>query len=242
MRSDLFHLYAEWGPRRETAEACAWRLSRMLNDLTDVHRGFAQMVVEPNWRLSRPAGALTNRAADIVPFLSPLRLYDWGRKRIVVDGYRLNASAALTQARFLTMAIVAGAPEDDRGSRFTMNRVSVSFNILDDGNDDDATALAAVNPILLALISAWEPQTAQATSTRYGRLSRTTSNAAPFTHGIWTAYLAPGTKELSLTSLGITHRLADGGLLWCATDEVFDLDNPVHLGAAAAMHAALSRK
>jgi hypothetical protein len=47
---------------------------------------------------------------------------------------------------------------------------------------------------------------------------------------------------LSLAPSGVTRRLPDGGLLWCASDEPFDLNNPVHLDAAAAMHASLTAK
>ena len=242
MRSDLFHVHAEWGPRQENAEACAQRLARMLIDVSEVHRGFRQMVVDPNWRYSRPSGVLSSRAVEIMPFFSPVRIYDWDRKRIVVDGYRLNASAALGNTRSITMAIFAGAPEDDQGGRSTPNCVSVSFNILDNGNDDDAIALAAVKPVLLALVSAWEPYRASAESTRYGERSRTAESTAPFVRGTWAFYSAPGAAETSLTCLGVARRLPDGGLLWRATDEAFDLDNRVHLCAAAAMHAALSRK
>jgi hypothetical protein len=242
MRYDLFQIHAAWGPRQENAEACARRLARMLNDVSDVHRGFAQMVVDPDWRRSRPADALPRGPAEIVPFLSPVRYYDEARKRIVVGSYNLDASAHLAGSRFLVMAVVAGRHNENARHSLLGNRVSVLFRILEGGKDEDATALAAVKPIMLAVISAWEPESASAVSTRHWDLWRAPAGTKPFVHGTWAAYFAPGAAQLSLTSLGVTRRLPDGGLLWCATDEALDLDNPVHLGAAAAMHAALARK
>ena len=236
MRSDFFHIQAEWGPREEDGAACARRLSSMLSELSDVHRGFTQMIVDADWRCNRAAGALPGRAAEIVPLLSRLRAYDEDLKRYFAQGYQLSAAATLSPGRYLSLAILAGIPERWRA----MNRVSVSFNILDSANDDDAAALAAVTPVTLALISAWAPQTASAVSTRYGELSPAPGNAPPFVRGTWTAYFAPGTAMLSLAPSGVTRRLRDGGLLWCASDQPFDLDNPVHLDAAAAMHAAFT--
>jgi hypothetical protein len=242
MRSDLFHIHAEWGPRRDSAEACARRLSRVLNDVSDVHPGFAQMIVNPDWGRSRPAALLPRRAAEIAPFFSPVRNYDEASKRIVVDSYRLQASAHLADSRFLVMTIVAGKHGTDDRHRLWGNQVSISLKVTEAGNADDATALAAVKPILLALVSAWEPHRASADSTRYGQLPPATGSTAPFVRGTWAAYFAPGAGEFSLKSLGLTRRLPDGGQLWCATDQAFDLDNPDHLGAASAMDAALSRK
>ena len=243
MRSDFFHIQAEWGPREENAEACAQRVSRMLNELSDLHRVFTQMVIDPNWRLNRPSGALLSRTTEIVPFLSPRRIYDWTRKRFVLDGYRLTASGAMARGRDVSLHIFAGVPGDN--CRPAINQVSISFNIVknvDDG-DHDGVGVAAVTPIMLALVAAWEPQTASAVSTRYGQLSRGTDDGPPpFVHGIWTAYFAQGAGGLSLASLGVTRRLPDGGLLWCASDQPFDLDNPVQLDVAAAMHATLTAK
>jgi hypothetical protein len=104
-------------------------------------------------------------------------------------------------------------------------------------------ALTAVKPILLALISAWEPERASAVSKRYGQLPHAVGDATmPFVQGLWADYSAAGLTELSLPALAVGCRLSDGGLLRCATEEPFALDNPIHLGAAAAMHAALPHK
>ena len=242
MRSDFFHIQAEWYPREENAEACAQRVSRMLNEFSDLHPVFTQLVVDPNWRLNRPPGALPSCAAEIVPFLSPQRIYDWTLKRFVVDGYRLTASGAMARGGDISLHIFAGVAGDNR--RQVVNQVSVSFNIMKnvDERDHDGVSLAAVTPITLALVAAWEPQTVSAVSTRYGQLSRGPGDVAPFVRGIWTAYFAQGAGTLPLTSLGVTRRLSDGGLLWSASDQSFDLDNSVHLDAAAAMHAALTAK
>ena len=234
VRSDFFHIQAEWGPREENVEACGRRVSRMLDELSDVHRGFTEMIVDADWRRNRPAGALPRRAAEIVPYLSRLRAYDGDLKRYFVQGYQLSAASTLGHGRYLSLAILAGIPE--RWS--LMNQVSVSFNVLDDANDDNG--LAAVIPVTLALISAWAPQTASAVSTRYGELSPAAGDAPPFVHGTWTAYFARGVATSSLAPSGVTRHLPDGGLLWCASDQPFDLDNPVHLHAAAAMHASLT--
>lgn len=117
----------------------------------------------------------------------------------------------------------------------------ISLKILEGGNGDDAQALAAIKPVLLAVVSAWEPEYASAVSKRYGQLIHLASDAAHFVHGTWAAYFAAGSTKVALTSLGAARRLADGGLLWCATDEAFDLENPSHLRAAAAMHATTQR-
>ena len=237
MRSDLFQIRAAWGPRQEAVEDHARRLSRMLNDVSDVHRGFTQLMVDPDWGRGQAAAPLPRRVVDIVPFFSPVRRYDENRRRFVVDNYRLNASARLVAPRLLVMSIIAG--KAGNGARYPAigNQVSVSLKILEGGNDEDQRALAAIKPILLALVSAWEPEHASAASDRYGQPVR-----KDFVHGTWAAYFAAGSTKISLTSLGVARRLADGGLLWCATEEAFDLDNPVHLGAAAAMHAALPRE
>jgi hypothetical protein len=242
MRSDFFHIQAEWGPREENAEACARRISRMLNELSDLHRVFTQMIVDPNWRLNRPSGALPSRATEIVPFLSPRRIYDWSQKRFIPDGYRLTASGAMARGRDVSLHIFAGVPGDD--CRPAINQISISFNIVKNVDNDDHNGVgpAAVAPITLALVAAWEPQTASAVSTRYGELSRGAGSVPPFVHGIWTAYFAERAAMLSPTSLGVSRHLSDGGVLWCESDQSFDLDNPVHLDAAAAMHAALSAK
>jgi hypothetical protein len=181
---------------------------------------------------------LPRRAVDIVPFFSPVRRYDKDSKRFVLRSYHLNASARLLAPRLLAMSIIAGKTGEGARYPVTGNRVSISLKILEGGNDEDAQALAAIKPILLALVSAWEPEHASAVSDRYGQPVRDVKH---FAHGTWGAYFAAGSTKISLTSLGVARRLTDGGLLWCATDEAFDLDNPVHLGAAAAMHAAMPR-
>lgn len=77
MRSDLFHIQASWGPRQETIEAYARRLSRMLNDVSDVHCDFAQLVVDPDWGCCRPA-ALTyeDHGNQIGVYLGPESLFE----------------------------------------------------------------------------------------------------------------------------------------------------------------------
>lgn len=234
MRSDLFHIRAAWGPRQEAVEEHAHRLSRMLNDVSDVHREFTQLMVDPDWGRGRATALLPRRAVDIVPFFSPVRRYDEDSKRFVLGSYHLNASARLVAPRLLVMSIIAGKIGEDARYPAIGNQVSIALKIMEGGNDEDAQALAAIKPILLALVSAWKPEHASAVSDRYGQPAR-----KDFVHGTWAAYFAAGSTKISLTSLGVARRLADGGLLWCATDEAFDLDNPVHLGAAAAMHAAM---
>jgi hypothetical protein len=214
----------------------------MLNDVSDVHCDFAQLVVGPDWGRCRPAALLPRRVAEIAPFFSPVRNYDVASKRFTIGSYSLSASARSADPRFFVMTIVAGKDGEDARNPVVGNQVSISLKILDGEGDEDVRALAAVKPILLALISTWEPERASVVSKRYGQLAHAAGDATPFVHGTWAAYFAGGAAEVSLTSLGIARRLPDGGLLWCATEEAFDLDNPVHLGAAAAMHAALSRK
>jgi hypothetical protein len=99
----------------------------MLNDVSDVHRGFAQLVVDADWRRCRPAAVLPRRAADIVPFFSPERHYDEAGKRFVLGSYRLSASAHLMDSRFLVMSVIAGKDGKDARNPFVGNGVSISF-------------------------------------------------------------------------------------------------------------------
>lgn len=114
MRSDLFHIRAAWGSRQESTAEYAGRLSRMLSDVSGVHRGFAQLIVDPDWGRGRAAALLPRRAADIVPFFSPVRRYDEDSKRFVLGSHRLDASARLMDPRLLMMSIGAGRPARTR--------------------------------------------------------------------------------------------------------------------------------
>lgn len=77
----------------------------------------------------------------------------------------------------------------------------ISLKILEGGNGDDAQALAAIKPVLLAVVSAWEPEYASAVSKRYGQLIHLASDAAHFVHGTGQLISPPGRPRSRLPRL-----------------------------------------
>ena len=100
----------------------------------------------------------------------------------------------------------------------------------------DIVSHRVIRSALLAIVDAWNPVRARASSRPLIQLYRGDSLFPP----VWIQYLCPWLAEkITPPSTVLSEHLPNGGLLMSATKETFEVDNPAHLKAAQDMAAAM---
>jgi len=233
---DVLSVKVGWGLREEAAEACAARLSRMIEGLASVYPGFAGL----QWRgtgqqVSTRVVLELGRANGLAPLLKRQRVYHSGRKRIVVDGYRFEAGCHTEDERPIVLSVRAGSGADLPDRAWLPNEISLSFVL--SGGEGDLAIFRALKLILLTLVKAWEPDWGGLYSAVYGARSKDPMRSR--FSGAWMVYLTePLAKGFAAPASAVVEPYSEGALLVSATSGPFNIENAEQLSIADAIHVA----
>lgn len=235
---DLYSVKAGWGLREEAVETCASRCARMLNDLRDIHPDFRLLEWDGSGQVQGRNLAELDRRGDLPRLFKARRVHNLSRTRIVSDGYQLSARSAegCTNSLLLHLHVGAGYADADRDG--VPNKVELTIILSKDINAM-VQMLAALNPILLAMVDAWDVDWGGLYST--GRTAQTVDQSRSVFSGAWAVYLAePFASRIEPPERAIMRRHPKGGLIMAADRDVFIASDPAHVEAASAIDASLA--
>jgi hypothetical protein len=226
-----FFINANWEARAETPDALAARFLRMIDALTEI---------DPVFRLwtcgaRRPEKLEEVRCCYAAEIAAGVARDEWNNKPSLLEGYSFGAFTRDTpKPRSFTVTCMAGSQIRD----VFVNRVIFSTKAeIRARPDADVVSYRIFHAALLAIVEAWDPVHARATS---HPLNETYGGGMYFGRA-WMKYLCPWLAEMiTPPSTVVTERLPNGGLLMIATTETFDVDNPAHMKAAQDMEKAMA--
>jgi Immunity protein 52 len=238
MTGEVNHVEAYWRPRPESTRDCAVRLARMLEGLVKAHSAFS------HWNKQAYSQAAANKPAwHMPPHIDELTtVFEKGRQykdrpRVLWPemGYSVSAWNGIERPHGATLRIRSGG---FTSSRFFPNTVDLKVNRAGPDNTDLISS-AVLKPALLSVATAWGPDYAVVVPWTYW--PRVFGDGGyPTLRSGWMTYLAPkyATRIIPPPS-AIVEPVSNGGLLLLATEDQFDMENPAHLAAVAAVQTAL---
>jgi len=240
MFTDIFEITAGWDLREESVEACAGRMSQMLETLAAVHPTFTRI----HWMgvgKAVPTRDMQHlRALELLEGLFDRhRVFDEAQRRWMADGFRLSAYSQLDGRKCVAVTVKVGRDLEHRYSARFANSVTLAITGLGplaQGGMPPET----IEPIVRALTEAWSPEFCGAYSALFGIRCKPGLWPRPFYAGAWMIYLCSALAERITVAADTIAATVHEGLLLRATDGVFDLANPKHIRAADAIQTALS--
>jgi Immunity protein 52 len=237
MTAELFRIECYWQSRPASTRDCAVRFGRMLAGLADAHPAFAR------WnRQAKTRAAAGLPAWSMPPDIDELTtMFEKGKQHKDVPrepwpemGYSVSAWNGRERPYGASLAVRPGAY-----ANYTSfpNTIDLTLNPSGDGNADLVNS-AVLKPVLLSVVSAWEPDYGVVICWDYWQRLFGERHWPLFRSG-WMTYLAPKyASRITPPPAAIVESVRGGGLLLLATTEQFSMDNPAHLAAADAIQAA----
>jgi immunity protein 52 of polymorphic toxin system len=225
-----------WGPRSETPQTCAARLSRMFDALSAIDPVFSNWLCYSEMKLVPRASLSPDGLAAFV---------ERGVDREEVSGrptpqygYRFGAlTSAKKNPRSINVSVHAGR---ELPGNFFINTASIRTAPLDDQNASFIN-LRVFKPALLALASAWDVTWCGAYPWSLLKLRTKPDPPRPRFSLAWMTYISPRfAPMITPPRSAISERLPSGALLMIATEERFETENPAHLAVAREIEAALA--
>jgi hypothetical protein len=225
-----YFISANWEARAETPDQLAARFLRMIDSLKEIDPVFSL------WTCGRKRPEKLEEVRDrYAAEIAPAVVRDDWKKPVPQLGYSFGALTRDTpKARSFTVSCRAGSFVKD----IFGNRVTLSTNAVSGSRPDaDIVSYRVFRPALLAIVDAWDPVHARATSHPLVESYASSSYFAP----AWMKYLCPWlAQKITPPSTALVEHVPNGGLLMSATTETFDVDNPKHLAVATAMATAMA--
>lgn len=247
MSSLSFNLHAWWGPRPESAAACAEHFAGMLTALASLHPAFARWNKggETRAAANRPFWAMPPRLDELTRIFEK-HPFTRGRPK---DGYSFVAWNGQDSCYGARLRMFVGG---EFGAGRFRNNIGIHLNRAEPRNADLINA-AVMKRALLAVVAAWQPDWAGIEPSAYWE------RWAPLEHiplenggtllkhghltlvwGCWMTYLCADFARRITPPPGISvEQVAGGGVLLVATEETFTPGNPAHDAAADAIQNAL---
>lgn len=228
---DLLWLSIDWGPREEALEACADRLARFVSLLKPVQPALTGL--RSAWGANGQLISTNVASQDCVPMFLRAKY-----------GFQFQGGVEFGPERFLPLDVLAGDGHDAipeyRRHRFSTNHLTLSATVKG-VTGEDAAIIAALKPILLAGIEAWEPDCAALYSHHYKQLTHTSGKWPPYASGSWAIYLTRQLAEqISPPASCVAETTSAGGLLMKATDGFFTHEDTELRARAEAIHATVT--
>jgi hypothetical protein len=228
--SKSYYIGASWEQRAETPEELAARFLRMIDSLKEIDPVFSFWTCGKK----RPEKLEEVRDRYAEEIAAGITRDDW-REPIPADGYRFGAHTRDTPKDRSFYVTCKGGSTIKRS--FTTSVTLATDSPTGSRPDAEVVSYRVFRPALLAIVNAWDPVRARATSHPLIRSYTGDSYFAP----AWIQYLNPWLAEkITPPSTVLAEHLPNGGLLMSATTETFDVDNPAHLAAAQDMAAAMA--
>jgi hypothetical protein len=225
-----FFIIAEWEARAETPDELAARFLRMIDALKETDPVFSLWTCGDR-RPEKLEEARDRYAAEIA---AGVMRDDWNES-IPEMGYLFGAFTRNTpEARAFDVTCRAGSYVDEVFG----NSVTLSTDAeIGTRPDADVVSYRIFRAALLAIVDAWCPIMANATSHPLVEAHESDAYFEP----AWIQYICPWLAEMiTPPATVLAERLPNGGLLMSATTDTFDVDNPAHMTAARDMAAAMA--
>jgi hypothetical protein len=226
-----FFISANWEARTETPDELAARFLCMIDALKEIDPVFSLWTCGTR-RPEKLEEVRDRYAAEIA--VGVVR-DEWNNKPSPQVGYSFGAfTRNKPKARSFSVRCRAGS----QIKSVFVNHVILSTNSeMRSRPDADVVSYRIFRAALLAIVEAWDPVHARATS---HPLNETYGGGIYFGPA-WMKYLCPWLAEMiTPPSTVLAERLPNGGLLMSAATETFDVDNPAHMAAAHDMAAAMA--
>ena len=238
MTAEVYRIEGKWRPRQESTRDCAVRLARMLDGLASAHPAFR------HWNKQAPSRAAANRPAWAMPpdigeltavFEKGQQYKDVPREVWPEMGFSVSAWNGRDGPHGASLTVRPGTYATF--SRFP-NTIDLTLKPAGPDNTDLVNS-AVLKPVLLSVVSAWEPDYGVVVCWDYWQRLFGDRHWPLFRSG-WMTYLAPQyASQITPPPAAIVESVPGGGLLLLATEERFSMDNPTHLAGADAIQAAL---
>ena len=251
MPAEEVEVWAYWGNRQESAEACAERLAQMLTRLAPIDPVYSQWFqLDETWEVaSKPFCAMPPKASELARIFDGNRFYKDPRykdaPRVVWPelGFSVGAWNGRSDADgkgktyFAAFSARPGRFDDKRSAP---NHVSVEIPTRRLANGRPWKA-SDVKQVLLAVAEAWDATYVVVTSSQMRKIVPQEANYQyiwPFAG--WLTYLASPYSLTVWPDEDIkVERFDNKAMLATLCEEPFDTDNPHHLELAKEMHSAL---
>lgn len=225
---------AYWGPRGEEPEVIAGKFLRTLDALSAIDPAFG------DWYVGRRKGIplASLNFDDVVQYILDGNDQEHGRESPLNSGYIFSATTGLyRRPRSIWVNIDAG---QSFSAAYYINTVSIDTEPLCAENANLIT-LRVMKPVLLALVKIWQPTWCGLRPAAIFDFQVKPVPARPIFGLTWVTYLSPRFAPLVTPPAAvISEYLPEGGLLMIATEDRFDVDNPVHMAGARAIEAAMA--
>jgi hypothetical protein len=234
--SRYYDINSYWGPRRETPQTCAARLSRMLDALSAIDPVFGNWLCSSEMKLVPRASLSQDGLAAFIE--KGVDRAEVTRRPTPQYGYWFGAvTSRKKNPRSIDVSVHAG---QELSANFFINTTSIRTAPLDEQNASFIN-LRVFKPALLALASAWDVTWCGAYPWSLLRLKTTPVPPRPRFGLAWMTYISPRfAPMITPPRSAISEWLPNGALLLIATEERFETENPAHLAVARDIEAALA--
>ena len=240
MIPEHFHMYAYWGPREETARACAERLARLIEDLADHDaRLFGRWNRQGGSQHGQPLCSVPpniDRLTEVV--VKGLHHGDVMRKPIPRLGFSLflgNGGGKGPFAAGLQLNVGAFTPHQTQPN---LAKITLAGRVPENA---DILTVEWLRPVLLIFARVWEPDWITVFPTQTHSWIKERDGVIRWPFGGWMVYLKPAWAVWVVPPAGCTvEPQPDGAALLIATEEPFTFDNPEHAAAFDALRLSLA--
>ncbi len=233
-----YRLFARWKNRRESPEACARRLAKMLKELSAAHVAFGPWFTKEKkeGQAKLPGQPLPANIDDLAAtFAGATGRKDTGALWPEL-GYHVMMWSTLGSPLSVILTVWPGQYDDMRAMP---NHVDLEFQPLESANEGLLTC-RVLRSVLLSAVSAWEPDWGGVSNWEYWGVRFPPPQPLPNFLSGWMTYLsAPYARRIIPPPSAIAEPVAGGGILMIATNDPFTVDNPQHVAAADAIQACL---
>ena len=222
------YIRGDWEAREETPQALADRFLRMIDAFAEIDPALRRWDCE--YRRPKTLESLRGRFAEHV---AANMEGDFFSGTVYPEfGYRIGAfTRDEPEGRSFSISFHAGAtttknPYFNQVTMGSFGRSELDWSVVNH---------RIVRSVLLAIAYAWEPLHVAAYSDELFAGSRIKARLRE----AWIQYLCPRLAEkITPPTAVLAEKLPNGGLLMSATTEIFDVNNPEHMAAAADIAAA----
>jgi hypothetical protein len=224
------YIRGDWEARGETPQALADRFLRMIDAFAEIDPALSRW--DCDYRRPETLDSLRGRFAEHV---AANQEGDFMGTIYPDLGYRIGAfTRDEPPGRSFSISVHAGATT--KKNPFCNQVTMGSFG--KDALDWRVVNHRIMRGVLLAIADAWDPAHVAAYSDELFVRGPTKARLRE----AWIEYLSPRYAEkIDPPAAALVERLPSGGLLMSATTEIFDIDNPQHRAAAAAIAHATKR-
>jgi hypothetical protein len=230
-----YAISAYWGRRREDPAACATRLLRMLDALSEIDPVFGNWYCASRMKMVRAASLNHETLAALIS--KGVSREDDGTA-FAENGYWFGAfNDTRKNPRAIEISVHAGC---GTSGDYSINRVTLKTMPLNEENASFIN-LRVLKPATLAIVSAWDATWCAAYPWSLLDLRTKRDPPRPWFSLAWMTYISPRfAPMITPPRSALSERLPNGGLLMIATEERFETENPAHLAVARNIEAALA--